>query len=82
MLDQVGLNDIFNRVAFFAYGGGEAIDPNRATIELMDNRFKQLAIHEVESLRIDFKHLEGGVCNVYVDGAAGFDLCVVPDTAQ
>ena len=44
MLDQVGLNDIFNRVAFFAYGGGEAIDPNRATIELMDNRFKQLAV--------------------------------------
>jgi hypothetical protein len=54
MLDQVGLNDVLNRIALFADRCRETVYTDGATIKLVDNRFEKLAVHEIEPLRVDF----------------------------
>ena len=67
MLDQVGLDHVFDRVALFADGRGQAVDAHRAAIELVDDGFEQLAVHQVQALRIDFEHGQRAAGDVGVD---------------
>ncbi len=61
LLDEERLDHVFERAALFADGGGDALDADRAAVELLDDREQELAIERVEALRIDFEHVERGV---------------------
>ena len=82
VLDQVGFNDIFNGVTLFANGRGKAIDTHRATVELMHDGVKQLAVHQVEPLRVDVKHRQSCVGCFGVDDAVGLHFGIIAHASQ
>ena len=82
LLDQVRLEHVFNRVALFADGGGQVVDTDRPAVELMQDRFEQLAVHQVEADRIDIEHRQRGVSHFARDDAIGLDLGVIAHAAQ
>src|SRR5690606_22236765 len=57
-LNQKRFNHVFNGVALFANGCGQAVDPHRATVELVHDGFEQLAVHEVEPHGVNLEHGE------------------------
>src|SRR5690554_3390689 len=82
MLDQVGFDHVFDGVAFFANGGRQAVYTHGATVKLVDNGFKQFAVHQVKTVRIDLEHGQRRLGNISRDGAVGLDLGIVAHAAQ
>ena len=60
LLDQERLDDVLDRAALLAERGREAVDADRAALELLDDREHQPAVHRVEPLRIDVEQVERG----------------------
>ena len=55
LLQHVRLVHFLNRVGFFANCRGQALDPDRPAVELVDYRAKNRSVHLVESRRVDFE---------------------------
>jgi hypothetical protein len=56
LLDQVGLDHVFNGVALFANAGGNVVQPHRAAVKAVDHGLQQLAVHQVKALRVHIQH--------------------------
>src|SRR3989442_14673218 len=82
LLDEIGLEDVFDRVAFFADGGCEVVDADRAAGELGEHRLQELAIHDVETGGVDVEHRQRGIGDLARDLAVGTYFCEVADAAQ
>src|SRR5690242_15885112 len=53
LLEQVGLEDVLDRVGLLADGDGEGREPDRAPRELARHQFEELAIVAIEPRAID-----------------------------
>ena len=82
LLNQKRFDHIFDGVALFTNAGGNVVQPHRATIKTMDDRFKQFAVHQVKALRVHIQHGQGSVGHGFADQAIGFHLGVVAHAAQ
>lgn len=58
LLDQVGLQHIFNGIPFFTDRGSKVIQADRAPHEFVDNRHQQFAIHVIETAAVDVQHIQ------------------------
>src|SRR5512146_2548935 len=56
LLDEIGFEDVLDRVALLADRGRQVIDTHRSAAELLDDREQQLAVHHVEPDRVDVEH--------------------------
>nr|GFD58739.1 hypothetical protein [Tanacetum cinerariifolium] len=61
-------------MAFFADRGGQAVDPHRATVELLDHGQQQAAVLVVEAAFVDVEHVQRQVGDGLGDVALGPDL--------
>src|SRR3546814_14783813 len=66
----------FRRVLF------RSVDPHGAAVELMDDGSEQLAVHQIQALRIDLEHGQCGVGGIGIDASVGLDLGVIAHPAQ
>src|ERR1043166_9552684 len=57
-LNQVWLDDLFNRIFLFMNGGRQSAYPNRAAFKLLDDCQEQLSIHLIEAVRIDLHSIQ------------------------
>jgi hypothetical protein len=49
LLDQVGLDHVFDGVALFPNAGGNVVQPHRAAVKPVHQRLQKLAVHQVEA---------------------------------
>ena len=82
LLNEVGFQDILNRVFCFANCGGQIIKPNRTAIKLFNNGLLEFSIHQIESLAINLKQGEGLISDRSSDIPIVFDLCVISHPSQ
>ncbi|CAM2144510.1 hypothetical protein PT2222_160067 [Paraburkholderia tropica] len=82
LLDQIRLKHVLDRVALLADRGGEVVHAHRAAVELVENRFEQLAVHQVEAHGIDVEHAQRGVGDLRGDRAIGLHFGVVAHATQ
>src|SRR5215469_809715 len=82
VLDQKRLVDVFDGVLLFADRGGDAPDADGTAAELVDDRTQQLAVDLVESVLVDFEHLQGRTRDVERDAAVRANLRVVANAPQ
>src|SRR5690554_6765308 len=72
-LEQVRLDDLFDRVFFFVDGGGDRTQTDRAAIKLLDDRPQQFGVPFVEAIAVDIHAVErvrrdlGGNASVVVN---------------
>ena len=59
LVDEEGLDDIFERALVLANGRGEGLEPNGAPVELLDDGQQNGAVQAVESGGVDIQPLEG-----------------------
>lgn len=67
LLDQVGLDHILNGFALFTNARSNVVQPNRAAVKAVNDRLQQLAVHQIEPLRIDIEHGERAVGDLQRD---------------
>src|SRR5271163_50317 len=82
LLQQVGLVNFLDRVGLFADRRGEALDSDRAAVELVDYRAENRTVHFVETGRVDFEQLERTQRNLARHDGRLVDLSEVADAAQ
>src|SRR5262245_44086291 len=82
LLDQEGLDDVLERVALLAERGGEAVDADRATRELLDHREQEAPVQDIEAFEVDFQEVERALGHFGVDAARRSDLREVTDAPQ
>ena len=82
LLDQVGLDHVLDGVALLADAGRDVVQAHRAAVEAVDHGFEQLAVHDVEALRVDVQHGQRLVRDVLRDVARALDVGVVAHAAQ
>src|SRR5829696_7165891 len=82
LLEEVGLEDVLDRVGFLADRDGERGEANRSSRELRGHQLEELAIMAVESGPVHLEHLERIRGELRVDLAPVLDLRKVADTAQ
>src|SRR5208282_389256 len=58
LLQQVRLVNFLDGVGFLADRGGKTLDADRSTVELVDYRTENRAVHLVEAGRVDFEQFE------------------------
>src|SRR5690606_38191368 len=57
LLDEVGLEDVLDGAAFLAQRSGEALDTDRAAVELVDDRQQQAPVHRIEAAGVDLQQV-------------------------
>ncbi len=67
LLDQIRLDDVFDRVAFLADRGGQVIQADRPAIKALDDEFEQAPVHLIEARGIDIEHGQGGLGDGLID---------------
>ena len=82
LLNQEWFIDIFDGIAFLADRRGEAVDSNRAPVELFDHRHQQTAIHMIEAVDVHFEHVECTVGDLPCHDAVGLHFRIVPHPLQ
>src|SRR5208282_254341 len=82
LLQQVGLVNFLDCVRLFADRRGQALDPDRAAVELVDYCAENRAVHLVEAGRVDLEQLERAQRNLAGDHRRLVDLREVADAAQ
>ena len=82
LLDQVGLDHVFDGAGLFSDTGRDVVQPNGATVEAVDHGFQQFAVHHVKTLRVHVEHGQRAVGNVGGDTARAFDVGIVAHPAQ
>ena len=53
LLDQKGLQYVFDRAPFFANRGGQAVDTDGTAVELLDDRQQQLPVHPLTGVEAE-----------------------------
>ena len=81
-LDQKRLVDFLDGVGVFGDGGGQGFDTDWTTLMALDDGKQKFAVHFVETVAVDFEHLQRGVRAGLVDGAVAADLSVVAHATQ
>ena len=69
-LDEIGLDDVLDRVARFAEARGEGFDPDRAAVVEVGDHREVAAVHRVEPEAVDLEPAQGAV------GGGGVDAVV------
>ena len=82
LLYQIGLEHVFNRIAFFTDRRGEIIDADRAAGEFFDHCEQQFAVHDIEPQRIDVEHFQRRIGDFLRDLALRLDLGVIAHAPQ
>lgn len=82
LLDQVRLDHVFDGIGRFADGGGEIVQPDRATAEFFQNCAEQLAIHEVKAEGVDIEHAQRGIRHGEGDVSFRLDFGIIAHPAQ
>ena len=82
LLDQKRLGDVLERAAFLAERCRQAVDPDRAAVEALDDGGEELAVEVVEALTVYLEQIERCICNRLLDAAIGAHLGVVAHAAQ
>jgi len=59
LLQQIGLDHLFQGVAAFRQGGGQGVDADRPAVKFDNDRIEDPAVHGVQAQRIDFEELQG-----------------------
>ena len=54
LLDEIGFDNVFNRVGGFADGGGNVFQADRAAAEFVQHGFQEFPVHHVQT---DFVHV-------------------------
>src|SRR5579863_1733788 len=67
LLDQIGLDDFFDRVARLRKRSGDGLDADRAARKAKRDRLQITAIHLVEAAAIDVEQPQRAVCDLAVD---------------
>src|SRR5438045_1357005 len=76
-LNQERFVNLFDSIGFFRQCRSQGANPDRAALILLDNGQQQLAIHLVESVAIDFQHLQRRLGSGQVDVASTSDLSII-----
>src|SRR6266571_4475104 len=76
-LQQVWLVHILNCLRIFAGAGGQRIQPDRATIELLDDRQQQVAIGLIETDMVNLQRIQGRLSYFPRNHAVGSYLRIV-----
>src|SRR5713101_5839540 len=58
LLQQIGFVDVTNGVGFLADRRRQGLDPDRATVKLIDNRAQDGSVHLVKPAGINFQQFE------------------------
>src|SRR5579871_2175160 len=82
LLDQERLDHILERATLLGDRGGDAVDPDWATVELVDDGAQHLAVQGIKALRVDFEQIERGVCDGLIDASLCLHLRVVAYAPQ
>jgi len=82
LLNQVGLDHVFNGFALLANAGGDVVQTHRPAVKAVNHCFEQFAVHEVKALRVHIQHLERQVGNVQGNRAHALDVGVIAHPAQ
>src|SRR5690606_39539065 len=64
------------------FRSGQALDADRAAVELLDHGQQQAAVEMVEAARVDAEHVQRGVGDFGGDDSVGFHLGVVAYATQ
>ncbi len=76
-LEEVGLVDIHDGVGLFTDGGGNGLQPHRATVKLGNNGIEQLVVHFVQADVVNLQLGQGISDHVPGGNALGLDLGIV-----
>ena len=82
LLDEVGLDDLFDGPPLLAQGGGQALGPHRPAVELLEEEPEELPVHHVEAVRVHLEHVQRAGRHFRDDPAVGPHLGVVAHPAQ
>src|SRR5690606_24541103 len=77
-LDQVRLDDVLDRPPLLADRDREAFDADGAAVETLDDRQEELAVHRIETVRIDLEQIHCRFRDRRVDPSVRLDLRIVP----
>src|SRR5437667_58614 len=61
-LDQEGLVDFLDRLRLFGEGGSQCVHAYWSALVFLDYRQQQLAVDVIETVAVNFQHLERGLC--------------------
>src|SRR5207244_856945 len=76
-LDQEGLVDFLDRLRLFGEGGGQCVHAYWSALVFLDDRQQQLAVDVIETVAVNFQHLERGLSGGQVDLAGAAHLRVI-----
>ena len=79
---EVGFDDLFEGPSFLAQRGGQILDAHRPSVELLDEKPEQLAVHHVETGRVHLEHVQPPGRHFLDDPAVGPHLGVVAHPAE
>ena len=57
-LNQIRFDDLLDRIFLFVNRSGNRAQADRSTVELLDDRQQQFAIHLIETVRVDFHSIQ------------------------
>src|SRR2546428_13840936 len=63
-LDQVRLMHVLDRLGLLRQRYRYGVEPDRAALELLDERLQQPAVERLEADGVDVEHREGGACGL------------------
>src|SRR5215813_10627392 len=79
-LNQVGLDDLFDRIFFFMNRRGNRAETNRTTVELLNDREQKFPVHFIKAISVDFHSVEGIIRNFPGDAALVVHFRVITDS--
>ena len=82
LLEEVGFDDVFNRVFTFAGGGGEGFNADGAAVEFVGQAVEIPVVVRVQASGVNFEFGEGVVGDSLGDGAFTCDFGEVPHAAE
>src|SRR4051812_4170702 len=82
LLEEVGFDDVFEGVAFFAHGGGDGFDAGGAAFVDFDQGSQKQAVLFVEASVVDAFQIEGLLGDGDGEGVVGFDGGEVSGAAE
>ena len=77
LLNQIGLDDILQRIALLADCGRQVINTDRTAGEFFDDSEQEFSIHDVQAQPIDLQHRERRVGYGLRDLPSSLDLGIV-----
>src|SRR5687767_11183093 len=81
-LDQIGFDNLFDRIFFFVNGSGDRAETDRSATEFFDDRQQQLSVHLVETIRVDFHAVQRIARNRLIDASVVIDFRIITNTTQ